>query len=81
MKNHEYIRKMRVRELAEFLVRSEEVNEGDEGMDGEWQDFYVTHYISPDGSEAYCYEDAVSYAIDWLNSDYKGLSGGESHED
>lgn len=70
MKNHEYIRKLRVKELAEYLVHSEEVNEGDEGMDGEWQDFYVTHYIVPDGNYSYDYDDAVKYTIDWLNSDY-----------
>lgn len=70
MKNHEYIRKLRVKELAKFLVCSEEVNEGDEGIDGEWCDFYVTHYIIPDGSWTYDYEDAVLYTIDWLNADW-----------
>lgn len=69
MKNHEYIRQLRVKKLAEFLVRPEEVNEGDEGLDGEWCDFYVTHYICPDGGWAYDYDDAVLHTIDWLNSD------------
>lgn len=70
MKNHEYIRKLKVKELAKFLIRSEEVNEGDEGIDGEWHDYYVTHYIIPNGSWTYSYEDAVLYTIDWLNADW-----------
>lgn len=70
MKNHEYIRKLKVKELAKFLIRSEEVNEGDEGIDGEWQDFYVTHYIIPNGGWTYDYEDALLHTIDWLNADW-----------
>lgn len=71
MKNHQYIRKLPVRKLAELLVSAIEVNEGDEGMDGEWQDFYVTHYVTPDGGYSYDYDDAVEHTIDWLNSDYR----------
>lgn len=71
MKNHQHIRQLSVKELARMLVRSEEVNEGDEGIDGEWEDFYVTHYICPNGGYSYDYEDAVLHTIDWLNSDYK----------
>lgn len=71
MKNHGYIRKLSVKELAELLVDFEEVNEGDEGMDGEWEDYYVTRCICPDGTYSYDYEDAVLHTIDWLNSDYK----------
>lgn len=71
MKNHEHIRKLSVKELAKLLVSSEEVNEGDEGMDGDWVDYYVTHYICPDGVYAYDPEDAILHTIDWLNADYK----------
>jgi hypothetical protein len=71
IKNHQYIRGLPVRKLAELLVRSEEVNEGDEGMDGEWCDFYVTQYVTPNGSYCYDYEDAVDYTIDWLNAEQK----------
>ena len=69
MKNHEWIRSLKVKDLAKLLIRAEEVNEGDEGMDGEWQDCYVTHYISPCGW-SYCEDDAIQYTIDWLNSDH-----------
>lgn len=69
MKNHEYIRKMKVKGLAKLLVIAKEVNEGEEGVDGEWQDYYVTHYICPDGEWSYDYEDAIEHTIDWLNSD------------
>jgi len=71
MKNHEYIRKLSVKELAKLLVHAEEVNEGDEGMDGEWCDCYITHYTIPDGSYCYDFDDAVKYTIDWLNADRK----------
>lgn len=64
------MKKLQVKELAKMLVRSEEVNEGDEGIDGEWYDFYVAHYICPDGGWAYDYEDAVLHTIDWLNADW-----------
>lgn len=69
MKNHEYIRKLKVKELAKILVHFEKANEGNEGMDGEWHDFHVTRYICPDGSWEYYYEDAVLHTIDWLNAD------------
>lgn len=71
MKNHEYIRKLSVKELAKLLVSSEEVNEGDEGFDGDWCDYYITHYNCPDGAYDYDYEDAVLHTIDWLNADRK----------
>lgn len=72
MKNHEYIRKMKVKDLAKLLVRAEEVNEGREGTDGEWHDYYITHYTTPDGFYLYFYDDAVAYTIDWLNADRRG---------
>lgn len=72
MKNHEYIRKMKVKDLARLLVRAKEVNEGYEGMDGEWGDYYVTRFFAPDGSYLYYYDDAVAYTIDWLNADMRG---------
>lgn len=71
MKNHEYIRRMKVKDLAKLLVKAEEVDEGDEGRDGEWYGDYMTHYTTPDGSWSYDYDDAVAYTIDWLNADYK----------
>lgn len=71
MKNHEYIRQLSVKELAKLLIHSEEVNEGDEGMDGESCDFYVTHYNMPDGRWSYDHEDAVEHTMNWLNADRK----------
>lgn len=74
---HQHIRNLSVKELAEVLVREiadlvcEEVNEGYEGIDGEWHDFYVTRFYTPDGGWGYDYEGAVLHTIDWLNSDYK----------
>lgn len=72
MKNHQYIRGLKVKDLAKLLVHAEEVNEMDEGIDGEWQDFYVIHYKTPDGGFSYDYEDALLHTIDWLNAEYKG---------
>lgn len=76
MKNYEYIRQLKVKDLAELLVHAEEVNEGYEGMDGEWGDYYVTHYITPNGFDFYYYDDAVAYTIDWLNADMRGDDNG-----
>ena len=69
MKNHQYIRQLSVKELAKLLVKEEEVNEGDYDYDDEPCDYYVTHYVIPDGSYCYNFEDAVKYTIDWLNSE------------
>ena len=69
MKNHQYIRQMSVRQLAELLIKTEEINEGDEGIDGQWQDWYMTYYITPSGARCYTFDDAVEYTIDWLNAD------------
>jgi len=69
IKNHQYIRQLPVKELAELLIKIIEVNEGDEGIDGEWQDCYMTHYVSPNGTYSYDYEDALQNTIDWLNAD------------
>lgn len=71
IKNHQYIRKLPVKKLAELLVHSEEINEGDEGIDGEWQDSYITYWSTPDGSKCYDFEDAVQYTMDWLNAERK----------
>lgn len=71
MKNHQYIRQLKMRKLAELLVKEIDVNEGDEGCDGEMHDFYVTRYITPDGAYSYDLDDAVSHTIDWLNSERK----------
>lgn len=35
IKNHQYIRNLSVKESTKLLVKEVEVNEGDEGMDGE----------------------------------------------
>lgn len=70
MKNHQYIRQLPVKELAEWLISVEEVNEGDEGIDGEWQDFYMSYYVTPNGTKCYDYDDAIASTIDWLNADY-----------
>lgn len=71
IKNHQYIRGLSVKELAEMLVKTEEVNEGDERMDGETYDWYITYFICPDGIRCYDFEDAIKHTIDWLNSDRK----------
>ena len=69
MKNHQHIRQLSVRKLAELLVKQEEVNEGDEGMDGEMYDYYITYYVTPDNILCYDLDDAIQHTIDWLNSD------------
>ena len=69
MKNHEYIRKLPLKELAELLVTTEDINEGDENIDGERMDFYITYYISPNGIRHYDFEDAVESTIYWLASE------------
>ena len=71
MKNHQYIRKLPVKKLAELLVEEVEVNVLDEGLDGEWEDCYETRYTMPDGRYAYDFDDAVKYTMDWLNSERK----------
>jgi hypothetical protein len=71
VKNHQYIRQLSVKKLAKMLVRSEEVNEADEGMDGEWYDLYITHYVCPDGARCYDEEGAIQYTMDWLNAEMK----------
>jgi hypothetical protein len=70
IKNHQYIRELSVKQLAELLIGTTEVNEGDEGMDGEWQDYYVTYYTAPDGSLCYDHDAAIKYTIDWLNAEH-----------
>lgn len=50
-----------MKELAELLVTTEDINEGDENIDGEWMDFYITYYID--------FEDAVESTIYWLASE------------
>lgn len=71
MKNHQYIRQLSVKKLAEMLVHTEEVNEGDYNWNEEPCDYYVTKYYSPDGSYCADFDDAVQYTIDWLNADRK----------
>lgn len=71
IKNHQYIRGLSVKELAELLVSTTEINEPDEGMDGEMYDYYVTYFVCPDGIRCYDFDDAVAHTIDWLNSDMK----------
>jgi hypothetical protein len=69
MKNHQYIRQMSVEQLAELLIRTEEINEDDEGIGSGWQGFQMTYYITPGGARCYGYDDAVEYTIDWLNAE------------
>ena len=72
MKNHQFIRQLRVKDLAPLLIRSRTVPDWDEGLDGE---YYVcgdyTEYILPNGLTTLSPEDAIHYTIDWLNSEYK----------
>lgn len=65
--NLERIRALPASELAEILVKEIEVNEGDEGCDGEWYDYYVTSYEAPDGQQFYTFEDAVEHTAYWLS--------------
>lgn len=72
MKNHQYIRQLKVKDLAPLLIKSRTQQDWDEGLDGEWYccgELLV--YILPDGSETLSYEDAVHYTIDWLNAEHK----------
>lgn len=73
MKNHQYIRQLPVKELAELLIKEREVPDYDEGLDGEWyQCGSWTQYILPDGSTCdWDIEDAIRYTVDWLNADHK----------
>ena len=71
MKNHQYIRKLSVKELAKLLIKEVEVNEGDFDFDDELCDYYVTRYYMPDGDYHSDYESALSCTIDWLNSEKK----------
>lgn len=76
MKNHEYIRSLRVKDLAPFLISERTVPDYDEGLDGEYyQCGENVEYILPDGSETNSYEDAVKYTIDWLNAEHKEGEG------
>ena len=70
MKNHQWLRKLGVKQLAKMLIHTKEINEGDEGMDGEWCDDYVMYYVCPDGTLAYDEEDAIQETIKWLNSEH-----------
>lgn len=69
IKNYQYIRELPVKELAEILINTTEINEGDEGYDGEWLDYYVTYFVCPDGERCYDYDDAIEHTIDWLNNE------------
>ena len=71
IKNHQYIRNLSVKELTKLLVKEVEVNEGDEGMDGEWLDCYITYFISPNGVQCYDFESAIAATMDWLNAERK----------
>lgn len=71
MKNHQYIRRLSVKELAKLLVKEVEVNEGDWDYDDEPSDYYVTRYYSPDGKNGYGYEEALQSTMDWLNAERK----------
>lgn len=76
MKNHEYIRQLRVKDLAPFLISERTVSDYDEGLDGEYyQCGEYVEYILPDGRETNTYEDAVQYTIDWLNAERKEGEG------
>lgn len=64
MKNHQYIRRLSVKELAELLVNEIQVDESEVWMctyyeskviDGLWMD----------------YDDVLKETIDWLNADRK----------
>ena len=72
MKNHQYLRQLKVKEIAAYLIQSREVPDYDEDIDGEWsQCGTYTEYITPDGSIAFSYEDALWNTINWLNAERK----------
>lgn len=74
MKNLQYIREMKIEDLAELLIREKEIDEGGEGSDGEYRSLYITHYVSPDGSHHYSYEESIETTINWLNSEYTEIN-------
>ncbi len=70
MTNFEYmINSLGVEGLAALLVREENIDEGDECYDGEWESHWATYYKAPNGQYCYDYEDAVNETIGWLNSE------------
>lgn len=72
MKNHQYLRQLKVKEFALYLIRSKTVPDYDEDIDGEWRQCGTyTEYIAPDGRSSLSYEDALRYTIDWLNAEHR----------
>ena len=73
MKNHQYLRQLRVKDLATYLIQSREVPDYDEDIDGEWEQCGTyTEYATPDGETSFfSYEDALFHTINWLNSERK----------
>jgi len=70
MKNHQWIRQLKVKQLAKLLIYKTEVNECDEAIDGEYCDCWVTHYVCPNNIATYSEEDALRETIRWLSSEY-----------
>lgn len=69
IKNYQYIQELPINKLAELLIYPIEINEGDDGYDGEWQDYYATYWACPDGERCYDYDDALEHTVEWLNSE------------
>lgn len=66
MTNLEKIRNYSVEELAEYLVHTVSINIGDENFDGEWEDYYIDEWETPNGIICYSYEEAIEETVNWL---------------
>lgn len=60
--------------LAESLIKTELVNNGDysyDGVDEYWVDNYEQQFISPNGDvySEYCYDECLRDTIKWLNEE------------
>ena len=73
MKNHQYIRQLPVKELAKLLIKEKEIDDYDEGLDGEWHWCgSYTRYLLPDGTTCdWDLDDAIFHTVNWLNADHK----------
>ncbi len=71
MRNIERIRHLKAEELAKYLIKSRNIQDYDEGIDGEmWYCGNHDEYIGPDGYTYDDYDEALKYAIEWLNEEY-----------
>lgn len=67
MTNHDYIKNLSVKELAEMLVKETEIYDDDD--DGDGYVMTTTYYVGPEGMCGYGYADVLQATIDWLNKE------------